>query len=326
MRAAYYETNGPANEVLVIGTVEEPVAGPGEVRIKLTTSGVNPSDVKARAGLTRKIAFPRVIPHSDGVGVIDQVGAGVPHSRLGERVWTWNAQWRRPFGTCAQYVALPADMAVPLPAGTDDEAGACLGIPAMTGWHAVAVAGIDAASTILVSGGAGSVSQYAIQFAKARGAVVIATVSSPGKARLARAAGADHTIDYKRDDVAAAVKELTGGAGVGAVLELDIAANAPLLPGVIEAGGKVVIYGTGATEAAVPLYFFLANRIKLEFIFVYDLTLTERAAAVAGINDALAAGWLKHAIAACYPLDEVVAAHMTVEAGTAVGNVVIRLP
>jgi NADPH2:quinone reductase len=223
-------------------------------------------------------------------------------------------------------VALPADMAVPLPAGTNDEAGACLGIPAMTASHAVAVAGIDAASTILISGGAGAVSHYAIQFAKARGAVVIATVSSPGKARLARAAGADHTIDYKRDDVAAAVKDLTDGTGVGAVLELDIAANASLLPGVMEAGGKVVIYGTGASEAVVPLYFCLANRISLEFIFVYDLTPAERAAAVAGINDALSSGQLQHNIAACYPLDEVVAAHMAVEAGTAVGNVVIRLP
>lgn len=326
MRAAYYEKNGPAGEVLSVGTVDDPIAGPGEVRVRLSTSGVNPSDVKARAGRTRKIAFPLVIPHSDGAGVIDQVGDGVARSRLGERVWTWNAQWRRPYGTCAQYVTLPAEMAVPLPAATNDEAGACLGIPAMTAWHAVAVAGVDAASTILVSGGAGAVSQYAIQFAKRRGAVVITTVSSPEKAKIARAAGADHAIDYKRDDVAAAIMNLTDGAGVGAVLELDIAANAQLLPGVVEAGGKVVVYGTGAAEAPLPLYFLLTHRIKVEFIFVYDLTPAERAGAVAGINDALSDGWLRHTIAATYPLDDVVAAHIAVESGAVIGNVVVRLP
>ncbi len=141
MRAAYYEQNGSARDVLRIGEVDTPTAGRGEVRVKLATSGVNPSDVKARSGGTRKIAYPRVIPDSDGAGVIDQVGAGVSPSRIGERVWTWNAQWARPFGTCAEYVALPSEQAVPLPANTSFEAGACLGIPAMTAYHAVAVSG-----------------------------------------------------------------------------------------------------------------------------------------------------------------------------------------
>src|SRR6202162_1921675 len=126
MRAAYYEQNGPANAVLKLGEVETPRPGPGEVRVKLATSGVNPSDVKARSGATRKIAYPRVIPHSDGAGVIDQVGAGVSASRVGERVWVWNAQWLRAFGTCAQYVALPSEQAVRLPDATGFDAGACL--------------------------------------------------------------------------------------------------------------------------------------------------------------------------------------------------------
>ena len=326
MRAAAYERNGPAKDVLELIDLPDPLPGPGEVRIRIATSGVNPSDVKSRAGRTRKIAFARVIPHSDGAGVIDRVGPGVPDSRLGERVWTWNAQWRRPFGTCAEYVVLPAEMAVLLPAQTSDEAGACLGIPAMTAWHAVATAGLDAASTVLIAGGAGAVAHYAIQFAKARGAVVIATVSSPEKARLARAAGADHTIDYKGEDVVAVVKELTDGAGVGAVLELDIAANAGLLPGTIAPGGTVVVYGTGASEAPLPLFFLLSNRIKLAFIFLYELSVRERELALAGITESLMSGRLIHNIAATYPLDEVVAAHEAVENGTVAGNVVIRVP
>jgi NADPH:quinone reductase len=325
MRAAYYEKNGPASEVFFVGDIDTPAPGPGEVRIRLATSGVNPSDVKGRAGSTRKIAFPRVIPHSDGAGVIDMVGAGVPDARVGERVWTWNAQWRRPFGTCADYIVLPATMAVPLPDPTSFEAGACLGIPAMTAWHAVAVAGIDATSTVLISGGAGAVSHYAIQFAKARGAVVITTVSSDAKAKCARQAGANHTIDYKRQDVGAVVKDLTDGAGVDSVIELDIAANGKLLPGVLKPGGQVVVYGTGALEAVMPVFFFLYNRIKLQFIFIYDLTEQERAAAIAGITDALTAGRLIHNIAATFPLEEIVSAHEAVEYGRVIGNVVIRL-
>src|ERR1044072_1806662 len=143
MRAAYYERNGTAHEVLQVGEIETPHAGPGEVRVKLATSGVNPSDVKSRLGTTRKIAFPRVVPHSDGAGVIDEVGAGVPKSRVGERVWVWNGQWKRAFGTAAEFIVLPATQAVTLPEKVSFDAGACLGIPAMTAAHAIALAGID---------------------------------------------------------------------------------------------------------------------------------------------------------------------------------------
>jgi NADPH2:quinone reductase len=140
MHAAWYEKNGAAAEVLAVGEMETPRPGPGEVRVRLATSGVNPSDVKSRAGTARKIAFPRVVPHSDGAGEIDAVGEGVPPSRVGERVWTWNGQWKRPFGTAAEYVVLPSAQAVALPAHIDFAAGACLGIPALTAWHALALA------------------------------------------------------------------------------------------------------------------------------------------------------------------------------------------
>ena len=324
MRAAYYEKNGAARDVLQIGEVETPRPGPGEVRVKLATSGVNPSDVKTRAGLTRKIAFPRVIPHSDGAGTIDMVGDGVPGARVGERVWTWNAQWKRAFGTCAEYVVLPAALAVRLPDHIDFAQGACLGIPAMTAFHAVAVAEAWAGSTLLISGGAGAVGNYAIQFAKARGAVVITTVSSDEKAALARSAGADHVIDYKRENVGERVMELTDNAGVDAMIELDLTANAALLPKVLRPRATVVIYGT-RPEAQLPAQWLLVNAIALKFIFVYELTREERDAAVSGITRMLEDGKLINNVAVTSPLDQIVAAHEAVEQGRALGNVVVNI-
>jgi len=325
MRAAWYEKNGAAAEVLTVGEIETPRPGPGEVRVKLATSGVNPSDVKSRAGTARKIAFPRVIPHSDGAGEIDAVGEGVAPARVGERVWTWNAQWKRPFGTAAQYVVLPSAQAVALPAHTDFAAGACLGIPALTAWHALALADAHAGTRLLIAGGAGAVAHYAIQFAKARGASVITTVSSPGKAEVARAAGADHAVDYKREDVGARVAALTDKAGVDAVIELDLAANAHLIPAVLRPKGTVVVYGTGKPEAQIPASFCLVNSIRLQFMLVYELTAEERARAVDDITAMLKANALIHNVAKTFPLADIVAAHQLVESGAAVGNVVMEM-
>ena len=325
MRAAYYEKNGAARDVLHVGDVETPKPGPGEVRVKLKTSGVNPSDVKAREGRTRKIGYPRVIPHSDGAGEIDMVGDGVPTSRQGERVWVWNAQWKRPFGTCAQYVVLPQALAVALPASASFEAGACLGIPAMTAYHAVAVSGIGKGSNVLISGGAGGVGHYAIQFAKARGANVLTTVSSQAKADLARAAGADHTIDYKRDNVGERVMAAAGKAGVDAIVEMDLAANAKLYPAVLRPRGHVVVYGTGSAEATIPAQPSLVNAFKIEFAYVYELTAAEREAAVSGINRMLEAKTLTNNVALTLPLDDIAAAHEAVEQGQTMGNVVVTL-
>src|SRR5678816_1394401 len=150
MQAVYYERNGAAREVLTVGEIQTPRPGPGEVRVKLAASGVNPSDVKSRQGSTRKIAFPRVVPHSDGAGIIDDVGDGVPKSRVGERVWVWNGQWKRAFGTAAEFIVLPATQAVMLHEKASFDAGACLGIPAMTAAHAIALAGIGKGTTVLI--------------------------------------------------------------------------------------------------------------------------------------------------------------------------------
>src|SRR5512134_1354215 len=198
MRAAWYERTGAAREVLQIDDLPTPEPGDGEVRVRLATSGVNPSDVKTRAGLrSATLPFPRIIPHSDGAGVIEAVGAGVPSSRIGERVWIWNAAWKRASGTAAQYVVLPDAQAVRLPDAVPFDAGACLGIPALTALHAVRVDGGVTGKTVLVTGGAGAVGHYAIQMAILSGARrVFATVSSPDKAALAHKAGADLAVDY----------------------------------------------------------------------------------------------------------------------------------
>jgi NADPH:quinone reductase len=325
MRVAYYERNGPARDVLKPGEIEAPQPGPGEVRVKLSTSGVNPSDVKARSGVTRKIGYPRVIPHSDGAGVIDMVGAGVSSARIGERVWLWNAQWLRASGTCAEYVALPSGQAERLPDKTNFEAGACLGIPAMTAYHAVAASGAGPGVTLLIAGGAGAVGHYAVQFAKAAGATVITTISSPEKAAAARAAGADHMIDYRRDNVGERVMAITAKKGADAVIELDFGANAKLMPSVLRPHGSVIIYGTGAPEHEIPSMFFLRNAITLRYIYVYELTPSERAAALSAITRALEAGALINNVGATFPLADVIAAHEAVEGGKVLGNVVVKI-
>ena len=325
MRAAYYESNGPARKVLQLGDVETPQAGRGEVRVRLLTSGVNPSDVKSRAGLTRKIAFPRVIPHSDGAGEIDAVGEGVSPTRVGERVWVWNGQWRRPFGTAAEWIVLPQEQAVALPANVTMEAGACLGIPAYTGYQAVLLARAKEGSTVLVAAGAGAVGHYAIQFAKKRKATVITTVSSPAKAEIARQAGADHVVDYKREDVGERVMAITGKRGVDAVIEMDLAANARLLPNVLAPNGVVAIYGSGAAEASIPFQFLLQNSITMQFFLVYLMPQAERERATADITRMLERNELIHNVAQTFDLGDMVAAHEAVESGKAMGNIVVRL-
>lgn len=325
MRAAYYEANGAARDVLQLSEVTTPEPGLGEVRVRLFASGVNPSDVKSRAGSTRKIAFPRVIPHSDGAGEIDRVGASVPPSRLGERVWVWNGQWRRPFGTAAESITLPSEQAVPLPANISVEAGACLGIPAYTGYQAVELTGAKQGSTVLIAAGAGAVGHYAIQFAKKRGATVVTTVSSPAKAGIARQAGADHVIDYRRENVGERIMAVTGKRGVDAVIEVDLAANARLLPTVLAPNGVVAIYGSGAPEALIPFQFLLQNSITLKFFLVYLMPAEMRMRATADITGMLERGELIHNVAQTFDLGDIVAAHEAVEAGKAMGNIVVRI-
>jgi len=326
MLAAIYEKTGAAREVLRIVELPDPQPAAGEVRVKLATSGVNPSDVKTRAGRrTATLPWPRIVPHSDGAGVIDAVGPGVPESRLGERVWLWNACWGRADGTAATYVTLPSAQAVPLPATVSFAAGACLGIPALTAWHAVHLDGGVNGRTVLVTGGAGAVGHYAVQFARAAGArCVIATVSGPEKAAIARAAGADEVVNYREEDVAARVREATGGGGVERIIEVDLAANLPTGLDALSAEGDIVAYGSGAADIAVPFLPSVLKNVRYRFFIVYNLTATDRARALCGLTRQLEAGGLAHHLGPSFPLHDIAAAHEAVEAG-AQGNVVVTL-
>jgi len=325
MRAAWYERTGPAREVLVVGEMPDPEPGPGEVRVKLATSGANPSDWKARKG-SRPMIAPRIIPHSDGAGVIDEVGDGVPAARLGERVWVWNGQWKRQFGTCATMIAVPEAQAVKLPDGVSFEAGACFGIPLLTAYRALTTDGSVAGKRVLVTGGAGSVGHYAIQLARLLGAVqILTTISSDEKAQHAKAAGADATINYRSEDVVERIKDLTGGRGVDRMVDLDISSYGRLIPEIMARDGLVAAYGSNNRQIGFEFSPMIVSGVGVRFFIVYELADDLRRAAEAHVTRLLEAGCLQHAIGATYPLDQIVATHEAVEEGRHMGNVVVTM-
>lgn len=331
MRAAYYENLGPARDVLKVGDLPDPVPQAGEVLVRVHASGVNPSDVKMRLGTSSATnEFPRIVPHSDGAGVIVSVGTGVPATRIGERVWIWNARWKRAFGTAAEYVTLPAAQAVQLPDNVDFAAGACLGIPALTAWQAVETDGGVAPGSmgdqwVLVQGGAGSVGHYAVQMAKLTGAKVIATVSSDAKAARAKQAGADAVVNYRTEDLVQRVKALTDGRGVDRVIEVDFAANIAKLPPLVADYGLIVVYGSGAREAPVSFGASILGNIGYRFFIVYNQPPELRCRGSNELNAWLRDGKLIHSVAARYPLSEIVAAHEAVESGKIDGHVIMTI-
>lgn len=327
MRAAIYERTGPARDVLSIAELPAPLPGPGDVRVKIAWSGVNPSDVKSRAGARVKVPpFPRIIPHSDGAGVIDEVGPDIPRTRVGERVWLWNAAWGRPFGTAAEYVVLPACQAVRLPDNIELAVGACLGIPALTAYHAMSVGGGVTGKSVLVAGGAGAVGHYAIQFARLLGAKqIVSTVSSPEKAALARSAGADVVLNYKTDDINARVQEATGGHGIDRIVEVDLAGNIGTDLQILHPDGDIVVYGSNAPEIAIPFFPMILKNVGLRFFIVYNLSPDVRASAIAHLTTMLESGSLVHNIAARLPLERIADAHELVEQGRLIGNAVLAI-
>lgn len=322
MRAAVYERTGPARDVLEIRELPDPVPAAGEVRVRIAFSGVNPSDVKSRRGAVNpKLPYPRVVPHSDGAGVIDAVGDGVDQARVGQRVWIWNGAWGRADGTAAELIVVPAAQAVPLPENIGFDAGACLGIPALTALHAVEVDGGVRDKRVLVAGGAGAVGHYAIQFARAAGArEIVATVSSAQKEQLARVAGADVVINYKAGDVADAIKD-----GVDRVIEVDFGANVALDIRIVRPEGHIVVYGSGVREIPVPFGPSIMKNIRYSFFIVYNLSSDDRRRAIARLTELLEQNSLQHNIAARLPLSDVARAHEMVESGEAIGNVVLQI-
>jgi NADPH2:quinone reductase len=324
MQAAWYERQGPADEVLQVG--ERPLAepGPGEVRVRIHASGVNPSDTYGRSGRQGPMAFAWVIPHQDGAGVIEAIGEGVPAERVGERVWVYEATWNRQAGTAAEYCVVPALRAVRLPGSAAFDGGACLGIPAMTAHRAVFADGPVRGQTVLVSGGAGAVGSTAIQLAVWGGATVIATVSSDDKARAASDAGARHIINYREQDVAAEIKRLTSDSGVDRVVEVDFGGNLTTSVQVLKPSGVIASYASrGNDQPSVHFRSLMVKNISVHAILVYTMAESAKAAATADITRALQDGALRPLITSRLPLDRIAEAHAHVEKVSSIGNTVL---
>ena len=325
MKAVWYERTGPATDVLTYGDMPAPMAGPGEVRIRLEASGVNPADVGRRGGGYRAMEFPRVIPNSDGAGLIDQVGDGVTRLSTGQRVWLFNGQRNgRAFGTAAEYIALAEHLVTPLPDRLSFAAGATLGIPCMTAWCCLFGDGPIAGQTVLVTGGAGAVGHYAVQLAKWGGARVIATVSSAMKAEQARHAGADLVINYKNEDVVAKALAFTGQHGVDRVVDVDFGGNIATTLQAMAVNSTIAVYATnGNRNPAVPMRELMEKCIALRALVLYALPPALLAAAQADISKWLAAGPRIHNIAAQFALSDTAQAHLAVEKGDKLGTVIV---
>jgi NADPH2:quinone reductase len=325
MKAAWYFEPGNARDVLNVGEMATPSPWPGDVRIKISTSGVNPSDVKSRR---RPLQHEKVIPHSDGAGVIDAVGEGVAADRIGQRVWIWNGQWQRPMGTAAEYIVVPQAQAVALPDTVDFAVGACIGIPLLTAFQAVRLLGDVSGKTVLITGAASSVGHYATQLAVRAGAKVVGTVGSDERAAHAGNAGAFLSIDYKREQVVDRIKEATGGRGVDAIIDMDLSTTVNYIrDGAVAAHGTVVCYGSNMVEGVpFPFRTLLFSSIDLRFFLVYDLAPEDRRIVLDGVTQLLQSGQLLHTIGARFPLHDIAAAHEAVEGGKIMGNVVVDLP
>lgn len=328
MRAITYNKFGVADQVLSLQDVAAVEPAAGEVRVALKFSGVNPSDAKARSG-TRpgilKPPFDVVIPHSDGSGVIEAVGAGVDMSRIGQRVWIWNGQWQRAFGTAAEMITVPAEQAVALPDAVSFEAGATLGIPGLTAAHTVFGGGDVTGQVLLISGGAGAVGHNAVQLAKWGGATVIAT-ASPSAFERVKAAGADHVLDYRAPDLAAQIMALTDGRGVDRAVEVEFGANIALLAQVVRANGVISAYGSQINMApTLPFGPLLFKAITIDIVLIYILEAAPRAVAITKLHDAMIAGALTPAIHQIMPLADAAKAHERVMTAGRNGAVLLEI-
>ncbi|HEY5196477.1 MAG TPA: NADPH:quinone reductase [Solirubrobacteraceae bacterium] len=322
MLAAVYESTGPAG-VLRVEEIPTPDPRPGEVRVRLAVSGVNPTDWKSRSAGSVDRAFQ--IPNQDGAGVIDAVGEGVDARRIGQRVWVYFAAWKRPWGTAAQWTVLPAAQAVALPDGISFELGASLGIPALTAHRCLFADGPLAGRAVLVAGGAGAVGHAAIELGRWASARVVASVSTDEKADLARAAGADATVNYRDADAADQILRRLDG-GVDRVVEVALGANLELDLQVCGPNAAISSYATEpAGEVSVPVRRLMSPNIVLRFVLVYTMPAGALHAAIADVTAALEAGALTTLPIHRFPLEEVAAAHDAVERGVT-GKVLIDLP
>ncbi|OZI37589.1 hypothetical protein CAL29_04080 [Bordetella genomosp. 10] len=346
MRAAYYETQGPARAVLRVGDLPSEDPGPGMLRVRIAASGINPSDVKARGGNSpRPQPWPRVIPHHDGAGTVEAVGPGVDPARVGQRVWLYECQLDRAGGTAAEWTTVPEALAVPLPGNVSFEVGAALGVPALTAWFCADRAGAAPGRDILVHGAVGAVGFYAAQMARLRGARVLGTVSNDSQAAVAQAAGiatvrrgADLPL-HAREWLAAQAPDggarpgpadgATGNAatyrGFDGIVDLDFAANLAADVELAAVNGRLAVYASDTNlEPAFPVRALMRRNLQVAFLLIYTLPAAEKRRAIADLTAWLAADALRHPAIHAYPLDDIASAHEAVETRRHVGKVVVR--
>jgi len=320
MRAALYDRHGPAREVLRVEEIERPEPGPGEVRVRIEASGVNPTDWKSRGGGTPRPLDGFQIPQHDGAGVIDAVGDDVDSGRNGQRVWLWLAASGRRWGTAAQWSVVPEHQAVPLPDGASAELGASLGVPAMTAHRCLFADGPIGGKNVLVAGGAGAVGHFAIELAKRAGARVVTTVSGPRKADLAAKAGADLVVNYRDADAADQIRSFADR--IDRVIELALGANLQLDLAVTGPHAQIVTYAAEAADPVLPVRACMTANLTLRFVLVYGVPRAALDQSASDITAALAAGALTELPVTRFALDDIAAAHEAVEAG-AVGKVLV---
>ena len=327
MKAISFSDFGPANQVLKVSDWPTPAPGPGEVLVKLHTTGVNPSDVKKRAG-----GFPNlldngpVIPHSDGAGVIEAIGSGVPASRVGERVFVYQAQYDRLYGTAAEYVAIDALRAPSLPDNTAFDVGACVGIPMLTAHRCVFADGDVADQWVLVTGGAGRVGYYAIQWAQRAGARVVATASNEADALACREAGAEQVVNHREPGWGRQVVEQLGGSQIDRAIDVEFGANLPELLDCLRTSATIATYSsTVLPEPSLPFRTMMFMDLTVRMVIVYAMPETAKAQAVADTQALLAEGGLRHRIAQTLPFSEMARAHKIIEEGSVRGCVVVTL-
>ena len=322
MRAAWYERHGAAGEVLTLGEMDDPTPGPGEVRIRVAVSGVNPGDVKKRQDtFAVRMPYPRIIPHSDGAGVVDQVGEGVPSEWMGRRVWCYGAQSYRPFGTAAEFTTVPVEQAVPLADSVPFEIAASLGIPGITGHRAVHVAGPVEGRTVLVQGGAGAVGACAVHLAHKAGAYVIATCRSTAQQEVPEQAGADQVL-LRGEGLSERVRALAPD-GVNHIIEVAFGANIETDVEVLALGGSIATYATDVPSPEIPFWLLVFINARIFFLGSDDFPVQAKVDAAREISRALEAGWPGLEVVERVPLDQIARAHELVEHPNRPGRVVV---
>jgi len=317
MKAAWFESFGAAADVLRVGEQDKPVAGAGEVLVRMECSAVNPSDVKKRAGsMPELLDDGLVIQNSDGSGVIEATGDGVSAGRIGERVWVYEAQYARRLGSAAEYVAIDSRRAVQLPENSSFEVGACIGIPVMTAHRCVFSDGPVNGQTLVVTGGAGRVGYYAVQWAAQAGARVIATASNETDAENCRLAGADTVVNHRDEDWAAQVVAANGGVPVDRVIDVEFGANLLSVLDMIRTSGTIATYSsTVVTEPKLPFYRMMFMDLTVRMVIVYAMPESAKQAAIDDIDLALREDRLKHRVTHVLPLDDIVQANELIEEG-----------